>query len=129
MIGEFLLDTNVAIRFLAHDREVMRRFNATNEILLPVFALAELYFGARKSSRVAENCERIRDFATRVPLIAPDAATAYAFGELKNELRLKGRMIPACDLWIASLARQHDLTVVSRDQHFSHIEHLRLDRW
>ena len=38
-------------------------------------------------------------------------------------------MIPVCDLWIAALARQHDLILVSRDRHFAEVDNLRWEQW
>jgi len=54
-----------------------------------------------------------------------DQGTARAYGEIKHALRCKGRPIPENDLWIAAIAAQHDLTLVSRDDHFNHIDQIR----
>ena len=129
MNGEFLLDTNTAIRLLSHDQAVEDHFRARPEVLLPVFALGELYYGAQKSRKVQENCQKVDMFAARVEILGADIGTAREFGKIKNELRLKGRMIPVNDLWIASSARQHDLTVVSDDRHFAEVENLRWEQW
>jgi tRNA(fMet)-specific endonuclease VapC len=68
-------------------------------------------------------------FAIRVEVLGGNIGTAHEFGEIKNELRLKGRMIPESDLWIAALARQYDLTLVSGDRHFAEVENLRQEQW
>jgi len=44
-------------------------------------------------------------------------------------LRKKGRPIPENDIWIAAIAFQHDLTLVSRDEHFEEVEDLKLEKW
>jgi tRNA(fMet)-specific endonuclease VapC len=38
-------------------------------------------------------------------------------------------VIPDNDLWIAATARQHELTLVSRDSHFSEIPDLYQESW
>jgi len=129
MNGEFLLDTNVVIRLLAHDQAVRRRLDDNADIFVPIFALGELYYGAQKSLHTQENLKKINDFVADIEVLSGDIGTAYSFGEIKNELRLTGRMIPVCDLWIAALARQHDLTLVSRDGHFAEVENLRWEQW
>ena len=129
MNGEFLLDTNVVIRLFAHDPAVERRFDANPGIIVPIFVLGELYYGAQKSLLVQGNCLKIEKFVARVNVLLGNVATAQEFGSIKNELRLKGRMIPDGDLWIAALARQYDLTLVSGDRHFAEVERLRLDQW
>jgi len=37
---------------------------------------------------------------------------------VRDELKRSGRPIPGNDLWIAALARQHALPLLSRDRHF-----------
>jgi tRNA(fMet)-specific endonuclease VapC len=44
-------------------------------------------------------------------------------------LRLKGRPLPENDIWIAALALQHNLTLVTRDAHFQEVEHLKIVVW
>jgi tRNA(fMet)-specific endonuclease VapC len=129
MSGEFVLDTNVVIRLFAHDPAVERRFEGNPDIIVPMFVLGELFYGAQKSLLVQANCLKIERFVTRVDILAGNVGTAHEFGRIKNELRLKGRMIPDSDLWIAALARQYDLTLVSGDRHFADVERLRLEQW
>ena len=129
MSGDFLLDTNTVIRLFGHDQAVERRFDADPRVLLPVFVLGELYYGALKSSLVDENCRRIDNFLGDVKILYATLGTAYDYGTIKTELERKGRMIPQNDLWIAALARQHDLTLVSSDRHFAEVDNLRWEQW
>jgi tRNA(fMet)-specific endonuclease VapC len=55
--------------------------------------------------------------------------TARQYGEVKNRLRLKGRPLPENDVWIAALALQHDLILVTRDAHFQEVENLQPVAW
>ena len=116
--GRYLLDTNIVIALLAREPAVAAHVKAAEAVYLPVPILGELYFGARKSGRVEENLGRLRALAAASALLDCDAETAARYGELKAALRAKGTPIPENDLWAAALARQHDLTVASRDEHF-----------
>jgi tRNA(fMet)-specific endonuclease VapC len=58
-----------------------------------------------------------------------DADTAATYGRLKSELSSAGKIIPDNDLWIAALAIQHNLPLVSRDQHFGNITGLNWQMW
>ena len=40
---------------------------------------------------------------------------------IRLELKRRGSPIPANDIWIAALARQHALAVLSNDRHFGAI--------
>ena len=43
--------------------------------------------------------------------------------------REKGQPIPENDIWIAAIAQQHDLTLVTKDAHFNAIDHLKIEKW
>lgn len=58
-----------------------------------------------------------------------DLATTRQYAKVRNELRAQGTPIPENDVWIAALARQHGLPVVSRDEHFDHVPRLVRHGW
>jgi tRNA(fMet)-specific endonuclease VapC len=58
-----------------------------------------------------------------------DTETARYYAELKNALRLKGHPIPENDIWIAAVALQHGLALVTRDTHFDGIKNLKSVVW
>ncbi len=127
--GSVLLDTNILIALLAEDSAVLRGVQDAAAVYVPAIALGELYYGARKSARVSENVRRVSALGAASAVLACDAATAAAYGELKAALRPQGTPIPENDLWIAALARQHQLTLASRDIHFASIPDLEVVAW
>jgi tRNA(fMet)-specific endonuclease VapC len=127
--GSFLLDTNIVIALLAKDPAVHQRLAEATEVFVPSIVLGELYYGARKSSRVESNLQTVDEFAAANRALVCDSTTAQQYGQLKNLLREKGRPIPENDIWIAATAKQHVLTLVSRDKHFDEVEGLSLERW
>jgi len=129
MPGRVLLDTNIAIGFLAGDESVVKRVAEAAEVLAPVVAVGELYFGAHRSARAEQNLDRVREFVSAVSVVGVDSDTAAVYGRLKDVLRSKGRPIPDNDLWIAAIGMQHDLTIVTRDAHFESVDGLTIERW
>jgi len=129
MSGNFLLDTNVVIRLLAHDEAVEERLASGLRISLSILVLGELCFGAYKSNRVQENLAKIEELAAHIDVINADIGTAREYGRIKNELHLKGRPIPANDIWLAASARQHNLSLASSDKHFTFVDGLHLESW
>lgn len=129
MNGRYLLDTNIVIALFADEPSVRKRLGRANEVFVPGIVLGELYYGAMKSTRMADNVARIEQFAVQMTILVCDADTARAYGSAKSLLREKGRPIPENDLWIAAVALQHDLTLVARDAHFAHVDGLRLEEW
>jgi tRNA(fMet)-specific endonuclease VapC len=124
-----LLDTNIVIAFFAQETVVMQNLQAVDKFFVPSIVLGELYFGARKSSRSAQNLRRIDELATKTAILGCDEKTAQRYGQIKDTLRQKGRPIPENDIWIAAIALQHNLTLITRDAHFAHIDRLLTTAW
>lgn len=122
-----VLDTNIVIALFAGDPEITDSIARKSAVFLPVPALGELYRGAFGSTRRAENLNKIEQFAGAVAVLHCDRGTARYYGELKQELRSKGRPIPENDLWIGAIAKQHSLAVMTRDEHFKLVAGLQLE--
>ena len=127
MSGRFLLDTSIVIALFAEDTSVEEHLKEAGEVFIPGIVLGELYFGVRKSGRIRQNLKRIDELAISSAVLACDLGTAREYGEIKGALQ--GRPIPENDIWIAAIARQHGLTLVTRDEHFKEVEHLSIEVW
>ncbi len=75
------------------------------------------------------NIVRIDEFAATAGVLGCDTTTARQYGRIKNDLLAKGRPIPENDIWIAAVAAQHGLTVVSRGDHFTDIAGVPVEVW
>jgi tRNA(fMet)-specific endonuclease VapC len=129
MSGRYLLDTNIIIDLLSNEDAVKAKLAGTEEAFISIITIGELFYGAEKSSRPAENVRRIENLAAISTVLGCDAHTARCYGQIKNMLRTKGRPVPENDLWIAAIACQHDLILVTRDKHFNEIEGLPINNW
>ncbi len=129
MNGKILLDTNIVIELFANNQSVQQRLKQIEQVFIPSIVLGELYYGAYKSIKVEENISRIKEFAQQNTIVACDTLTAQHYGHIKNTLRLKGKLIPENDLWIAALCVQYSLVVVTRDEHFNAIEGITVEQW
>ncbi len=129
MSGRFLLDTNIAIAFLEGNVSVQQYCAEAEAVFVTSTIMGELYYGAYKSGRVAENLARIEEFIATNNVLVCDTETANYYGQIRNLLRQKGRPIPDNDIWIAAVAMQHQLTLVSRDAHFQEVDGLLIEIW
>lgn len=127
--GRYLLDTNIIIGMFAEDRAIQAKVQNTEKLFLASPVVGELYYGARKSNRPIENLTRVNRLTQRFPLFSSGLETARWYGIIKDQLRRKGRLIPDNDLWIAAIARQRGLILVTRDAHFDEVESLQTERW
>ncbi len=129
MNGRFLLDTNIIIALFARDPMIHERLSNASEVFIPCIVIGELYFGSYKSLKAQENLNRIDEFALSNTVLPCDIETAKKYGDIKNRLKEKGQPIPENDIWIAAIAQQYALTVVTKDAHFKLVENLKIELW
>ena len=127
MNGKSLVDTNVVIALFAGEPAAVEKLQNVSAVFLCVPVLGELRYGAEASARVADNLARLDEFARALIVLPCDTGTAKAYAEVKFELRRKGRPIPENDVWIAALARQHELLLLTRDGHFQEIDAIEVE--
>ncbi len=129
MSGRFLLDTNITIAFLSGEHAIVHHVDDVEAYFISSIIAGEMFYGASYSANVDENIRRIESFLADTELVSCDEGTSRLFGEIKASLRRKGRPIPDNDIWIAASAKQHSLTLVTRDGHFEEVDGLALVRW
>jgi tRNA(fMet)-specific endonuclease VapC len=129
MAGRFLLNTNIVIALFADEATVKDHLAQANEVFIPSIVVGELCYGAQKSGRSSANLAKIDELIANSALLVCDAETARRYGAVKNQLRIRGRPLPENDVWIAALALQHALILVTRDAHFQEVENLPVEAW
>ena len=129
MNGKFLLDTNIIIALFAQDVLIQEHLAKAQATFVSIITVGELYYGAEKSKHINANTQRIDEFVDQHTVLPNNVTTAKHYGQIKHVLRKKGHPIPDNDIWIAAIAQQYQLTLVSRDKHFNAIEGLSLVRW
>ena len=103
------------------DAKALAALRMPSEIHLPLIVLGELLGGFAAGTRGPANREKLAAFLAtlRVRLMPLDEKTARHYAELFALLRERGTPIPSNDLWIAALARQHRMPLLSFDVHFA----------
>lgn len=129
----YLLDTNACIHVLngtsAKLVERMQRVPASS-IRLCSMVKAELYHGARKSSRVGENLTLLRTFFEPFVSLSFDDRCAEQYGLIRADLEREGRLIGPNDLLIAATARANNLTLVTHNtKELSRVSGLSIEDW
>jgi tRNA(fMet)-specific endonuclease VapC len=124
-----ILDTNALSAFADGVPPVVRQIAAADELHVPVIVLGEYRFGIATSRRRREYEEwlsRGGAFWNVLPIVEE---TAVHYASIRQELKKVGTSLPANDVWIAALVRQHDLTILTRDSHFDAISGLNRLSW
>lgn len=129
----YLLDTNACIRILNgtspslidHLKAVPR-----SQVRLSSVVKAELLYGARRSSRIAENLRLLERFFDTIASLPFDDHCAEEYGLLREELDRAGTPIGPNDLLIAATARAHRAVLVTHNiREFSRVAELRFEDW
>jgi tRNA(fMet)-specific endonuclease VapC len=129
MNGKYLLDTNIVIPLFADDSLIKAHIRQASEVFIPVIVIGELLYGAEKTSHKEENIAKIHAFIQENVILRCDSDTARKYGKIKDQLRKDGHPIPENDIWIAAIALQHSLVLVSRDSHFRDVDGLLPEKW
>jgi predicted nucleic acid-binding protein len=124
-----ILDTNGLSAIADGDRSLERFLMRAPELAIPVIVLGEYRYGIA-DSRLRVRYERwLIETLAGCRILRVDEETAIEYASIRRELKRSGRPIPSNDIWIAALARQHSLPVLSLDQHFDFVPHLERIAW
>ncbi|MBI4840111.1 MAG: type II toxin-antitoxin system VapC family toxin [candidate division NC10 bacterium] len=130
---KIMLDTNICMYLIKQrPQSLLDRFRSfpLGDIGISVITLAELQYGASKSSRPKQNREALEQFLSPLELAAFDRQATVAYGHVRAALERKGRPIGAMDLLIAAHALSLGVRVVTNDEkEFRHVPGLRVENW
>jgi tRNA(fMet)-specific endonuclease VapC len=120
------LDTNRLTDLFQGDAVLADRLGECDEVWLPLMVLAEIKAGFLGDSQQHRNEVLLQSFLARptVRILLPARETAEHYARLFIQLKRAGTPVPDNDLWIAALALQHDLMLITRDRHFKCIPQL-----
>jgi tRNA(fMet)-specific endonuclease VapC len=118
-----LLDTSAYSALLRGFLPVIEALRRSETVAVPAIVLGELYGGFRAGTRWAENTAQLAQFLSKpsVHVLNVTEETALRYAEVDVYLRKKGRPIPRNDVWIAAVALEHGLQLLTLDVHFREI--------
>lgn len=128
-----MLDTNICIYIIKRKPDsVIERFRsfAVGDIGISVITLAELQYGASKSSQPKKNHEALEEFISPLQVADFDRRASAVYGPLRALLERKGRPIGAMDLLIAAHALSLDVRLATNNEkEFVQVRGLVVENW
>lgn len=121
-----ILDTNALSAFIDGDAAVGEVLRAQARASIPVIVLGEFRYGIAQSKHRAAYEGWLQTELRAFEILTVTDATALHYAAVRTALKRNGTPIPANDAWIAALALQHRLPILSRDRHFDLLD--RIDR-
>jgi tRNA(fMet)-specific endonuclease VapC len=129
----YMLDTDTCSYIMKRSHPtVLKRLQAipVNDVCMSVITKAELLYGVEVSPRRAQDAAALAAFLPYLEAMdfADDAALHYA--EIRADLKKRGTLIGANDLFIAAHARALRLTLVTNHTaEFERVSKLKLENW
>jgi tRNA(fMet)-specific endonuclease VapC len=124
-----ILDTNALSAFVDGDAGVGDVLRRQPRAAVPVIVLGEFRYGIAESRHRAAYEAWLASELPHFDILPVTDETTITYAALRVALKRSGRPIPANDAWIAALALQHRLPILSRDQHFDVVPDLDRKSW
>ena len=124
---KLVLDTNIYCDYaegLPHAVEFMA--TRGDEIYLPSIVLGELTYGFMKGSRQQFNERKLQEIIKKlkIEIIDVNQNVSRKYAIIYLSLAKRGTKIPINDVWIAACCMEVGGTLLTRDQHFQHVEQI-----
>ncbi len=129
---QYMLDTDICIHVIKERPERLRqKFERhADQISISSIVLAELLYGAEKSTHRLANLQAVMSFAARLETVPFGQNAAAHYGQVRSELETQGRVIGPYDMLIGAHARSEGLIVITRNRReFDRIAGLRVETW
>ena len=128
----YLLDTITCVYAIKRETRVLRRLqeHGPDDFGISAITVAELWFGAAKSSRPQETRSSVDVFLKPFEILPFAREAAQEYAESRLQLEKAGQPIGERDLLIAATARSRLLTVVTHNvREFSRVPGLKVEDW
>ncbi|MGA8031309.1 MAG: type II toxin-antitoxin system VapC family toxin [Casimicrobiaceae bacterium] len=124
-----ILDTNALSAFVDGNADIGQVLREQPRAAIPVIVLGEFRYGVAQSRHRTAYEEWLDSNLTNFEILSITEETARAYAALRVMLKRSGRPIPANDAWIAALALEHGLPILSRDGHFDAVRGIDRVQW
>jgi tRNA(fMet)-specific endonuclease VapC len=132
-MARYMLDTDTCSYIMKRSSEtVIKRLRAVpvTDVCMSVITKSELLYGVEVSPHRAQDATALQAFLPHVAVLEfpDDAAIHYA--QIRSDLKKRGQMIGANDLFIAAHARSLGLRLVTNNiAEFTRVRGLALENW
>jgi len=126
-----LLDTDICIEILRGNEKVLeKRAQTDDSTAISFMSIAELYYGAEKSSKSLNNRHLIEEFLLTIDIIHTDLSILKQFGSLKKQLHDNQQILPDADIFVAATAYTKAKKLITGNiKHFDRFPNLIVENW
>lgn len=117
-----ILDTNALSAWADGLPAVEPALKTARRLVVPCIVLGEYYYGIRQSNRRRRYEYWLRRYLLEMDVVGVTHATAGIYADIRLQLKRSASPIPTNDTWIAAIALQHGLPILTNDTHFDRID-------
>lgn len=124
-----ILDTHALSALLDGNEAILSAMSRLGPLRFSPVVFGEYRFGLLRSTKRSQSEAILKDLESTFEVLPITGITSRLYAQLRQDLRSKGRPIPANDLWIAAQALEHRLPLLTLDRHFKQVEGLVIVTW
>lgn len=132
-MARYMLDTDTCSYIMKRSsKAVLKRLRKVpvTDVCMSVITKSELLLGVELSPRQPQDAAALDAFLPHVEVLAFRDEAAIHYARIRADLKKRGAMIGANDLFIAAHARSLGLTLVTNNtREFGRVEGLALENW
>lgn len=128
----FMLDTDMCIYLInQRDEALQAKFEAhAASLCISSITYAELCFGVAHSLHAERNAKELEAFCVDLDILPFGAGAGAHYGEIRQALMQRGRLIGANDLLMAAHARSAGATLITNNEReFERVPRLKIENW
>jgi predicted nucleic acid-binding protein len=124
---KLVVDTNIYCDFAEGVSQTVNIIASVGQQLyIPAIVIGELSYGFLKGSRRIANEQKLDEVIQllEIQIIDVTRSVASKYGLIYLSLVQKGKKIPLNDVWIAACCMEVGGTLLTRNQHFNHVDQI-----
>ena len=130
---KYFLDTNIIIYAIKGTfDQIKEHFKQVpmESIVIPNIVMAEIEFGAYKSSNYKKTIEKYNEFTNHFDKIGFSEKAAKTYGKIRSFLEKNGNLMGPNDLIVASIVISEDGVLVTHNtKEFAKVKNLKIEDW
>jgi tRNA(fMet)-specific endonuclease VapC len=132
-MSRYMLDTDTCSYIMKRSNDlVLKRLQRVpvSDVCISIITKSELLFGVELSPRRQQDEQALHTFLGHLEVLDFTNEASFHYATIRADLKQRGTMIGANDLYIAAHARSLGLTLVTNNtREFSRIRNLHIENW
>jgi tRNA(fMet)-specific endonuclease VapC len=128
-----ILDTDILVALLKGETEAdeaMMQINESGErVATTVVTAYELLRGVYISNNLEKNLAQVHELLSNLEILDLTMQACEEASKIHRDLRKAGCLIGEFDMLIAAITRIHSETIMTRDDHFTWVQGIKVAQW